>query len=57
LRGNAAVEGEWDDADGNVLEYSLLAMRVAEGPGHGIRAFAAYIPAELARAGENGDFR
>jgi hypothetical protein len=49
--------GEWDDADGNVLEYSLLAMRVAEGPGHGIRAFAAYIPAALALAGEKGDFR
>jgi hypothetical protein len=49
--------GEWDDADGNVLQYSLLAIRVAEGPGHNIRAFAGYFPAELVRAGVNGNYR
>lgn len=49
--------GEWDDANVNVLQYSLLAIRVAEGPGHNIRAFAGYFPAELVRAGVNGNYR
>ena len=49
--------GEWDSVDGNVLQYYVSAFRVAEGPGHYLRVFAAYIPADLVQAGVNGDYR
>lgn len=49
--------GEWDDAQGNVLEYHVWAFRVAKGPGHHLRVFAAYIPADLVKAGVNAELR
>jgi hypothetical protein len=49
--------GEWEDVEGNVIQYTLLASPLREGEGDQIRCYAAYVPVELVRAGPNGDYR
>ena len=49
--------GEWEDVEGNVIQYRLLASHLREGEGDEIRSYAAYVPVELVKAGPNGRYR
>jgi hypothetical protein len=46
--------GEWEDSEGNVIRYNLLAQ---EGESAFVRAYAAYVPAALVKAGPEGRYR
>ena len=48
--------GEWEDNEGNVIQYSLDAFHGTDGQGQ-IRIFAMYVPVKLVLEGENGDYR
>ena len=43
--------GEWEDADGNVIQYSLFAYYLPAPQGAEIRIYNAYVPAKLVMAG------
>jgi hypothetical protein len=44
-------DGEWDDAEGNVIGYHLFAYHLPEGLGAEIRSYAAYVPVKLVLEG------
>jgi hypothetical protein len=54
--GNYKWHGEWEDTEGNVIQYSLQAFHYTDGQGQ-LRIFAMYVPVKLVLAGENGNYR